>query len=113
MRWLGSMVADIQRVLTRGGIFLYPGDSRKGYARGRLRVLYEVAPVAMLIEQAGGAATDGQTRILDLTATGIHERAPLICGSTEEVSCVASYYAGGKPDAGRSPLFSQRGLMRP
>jgi len=113
MRWLGSMVADIQRVLTRGGVFLYPGDSRKGYARGRLRVLYEVAPVAMLIEQAGGAATDGQARILDLVATGIHERAPLICGSTEEVDCVSTYYAGGKPDAGRSPLFGQRGLIRP
>lgn len=113
MRWLGSMVADIQRVLTRGGVFLYPGDARKGYARGRLRVLYEVAPVAMLIEQAGGAATDGQARILDLVATGIHERAPLICGSTEEVACVAAYYAGGKPDAGRSPLFGQRGLIRP
>lgn len=113
MRWLGSMVADMQRVLTRGGVFLYPGDSRKGYARGRLRLLYEVAPVAMLIEQAGGTATDGQERILDLVATGIHERAPLICGSAEEVACVGAYYAGGKPDAGRSPLFGQRGLMRP
>ncbi|MET0366688.1 MAG: class 1 fructose-bisphosphatase, partial [Methylobacterium sp.] len=77
------------------------------------RLLYEVAPVAMLIEQAGGTATDGQERILDLVATGIHERAPLICGSTEEVACVGTYYAGGKPDAGRSPLFGQRGLMRP
>lgn len=113
MRWLGSMVADMQRVLTRGGVFLYPGDSRKGYARGRLRLLYEVAPVAMLIEQAGGTATDGQERILDLVATGIHERAPLVCGSAEEVACVGAYYAGGKPDAGRSPLFGQRGLMRP
>lgn len=112
MRWLGSMAADIQRVLTRGGMFLYPGDSRKGYARGRLRLLYEVAPVAMLIEQAGGAASDGQTRILDLVASGIHERAPLVCGSSEEVACVAAHYAGGKPDAGRSPLFGQRGLMR-
>ena len=112
MRWLGSMAADIQRVLTRGGVFLYPGDSRKGYARGRLRLLYEVAPVAMLIEQAGGAASDGRTRILDLVAGGIHERAPLVCGSSEEVACVAAYYTGAKPDAGRSPLFGQRGLMR-
>lgn len=112
MRWLGSMVADIQRVLTRGGVFLYPGDGRKGYSRGRLRLLYEVAPVAMLIEQAGGAATDGQTRILDIVSGGIHERAPLVCGATEEVACIAAHYAGGKPDAGRSPLFGQRGLMR-
>jgi fructose-1,6-bisphosphatase I len=112
MRWLASLVADIQRVLTRGGVFLYPGDARKNYARGRLRLLYEVAPVAMLVEQAGGAATDGQTRILDLVASSIHERAPLVCGSTEEVACVATYYGGGKPDAGRSPLFGQRGLMR-
>ncbi|MDP4023514.1 class 1 fructose-bisphosphatase [Methylobacterium sp. NEAU 140] len=112
MRWLGSMVADIQRVLTRGGVFLYPGDSRKGYSRGRLRLLYEAAPIALLIEQAGGAATDGEARILDVVAAGAHDRSPLVCGSREEVACVAAYHGGGKPDAGRSPLFGQRGLMR-
>lgn len=112
MRWTAALVADAQRVLIRGGVFLYPGDSRKGYAQGRLRLLYETAPIAFLMEQAGAAATDGQTRILDVVAKGIHDRSPLVFGSTEEVECVARYYAGRQIDAGRSPLFGQRGLMR-
>ena len=112
MRWLGSLVADAQRVLMRGGVFLYPGDSRKGYAQGRLRLLYEAAPVAMLMEQAGAGATDGERRILDIGATSIHERVPLVFGSAEEVTTVATYYGGRNPAAGRSPLFGQRGLIR-
>ena len=112
MRWTAALVADAQRVLIRGGVFLYPGDGRKGYAQGRLRLLYETAPMAFLMEQAGAAATDGQGRILDLVATKIHERSPLVFGSTEEVACVARYYEGRQPAAGRSPLFGQRGLMR-
>lgn len=112
MRWTAALVADAQRVLIRGGVFLYPGDSRKGYAQGRLRLLYETAPMAFLMEQAGAAATDGQGRILDLVASKIHERSPLVFGSTEEVACVAKYYDGRHPAAGRSPLFGQRGLMR-
>ncbi|MEA1832026.1 class 1 fructose-bisphosphatase [Methylobacterium durans] len=112
MRWLGSLVADAQRVLMRGGVFLYPGDNRKGYAQGRLRLLYEAAPIAMLMEQAGAGATDGERRILDIEATGIHERVPLVFGSQEEVACVAKYFGGRNHAAGRSPLFGQRGLMR-
>ncbi len=112
MRWLGSLVADAQRVLMRGGVFLYPGDGRKGYAQGRLRLLYEAAPIAMLMEQAGAGATDGERRILDIAATGIHERVPLVFGSVEEVATVAKYYDGRNHAAGRSPLFGQRGLMR-
>lgn len=112
MRWLGSLVADAQRVLLRGGVFLYPGDNRKGYAQGRLRLLYEAAPIALLMEQAGAGAIDGERRILDIGATGIHERVPLIFGSIDEVACVAKYYGGRNPAAGRSPLFGQRGLMR-
>lgn len=112
MRWLASLVADAQRVLMRGGVFLYPGDSRKGYAQGRLRLLYEAAPIAMLMEEAGAGATDGERRILDIEATGIHERSPLVFGSTEEVECVAKYYGGRNHAAGRSPLFGQRGLIR-
>jgi fructose-1,6-bisphosphatase I len=112
MRWTAALVADAQRVLIRGGIFLYPGDSRKGYEQGRLRLLYETAPIAFVMEQAGASATDGQTRILDVVATRIHERSPLVFGSTDEVSCVAKYYEGRQPAAGRSPLFGQRGLMR-
>ena len=112
MRWLGSLVADAQRVLLRGGVFLYPGDNRKGYAQGRLRLLYEAAPIAMLMEQAGAGAIDGERRILDIEAAGIHERVPLIFGSVDEVACVAKYYGGRNAAAGRSPLFGQRGLMR-
>ena len=112
MRWTAALVADAQRVLIRGGIFLYPGDNRKGYAQGRLRLLYETAPMAFVMEQAGAGATDGQNRILDIVAKGIHDRSPLVFGSTEEVECVAKYYAGRQVDAGRSPLFGQRGLMR-
>ena len=112
MRWTAALVADAQRVLIRGGVFLYPGDGRKGYEKGRLRLLYETAPIAFVIEQAGGTATDGQKRILDVVATNIHERSPLVFGSTEEVSCVEKYYEGRQPAAGRSPLFGQRGLMR-
>ncbi|MEH3119375.1 MAG: class 1 fructose-bisphosphatase [Methylorubrum populi] len=112
MRWTAALVADAQRVLIRGGVFLYPGDNRKGYAQGRLRLLYETAPIALLIEQAGGGATDGQGRILDRVAAKIHERSPLVFGSTEEVGCVGKYYDGRQPSAGRSPLFGQRGLMR-
>lgn len=112
MRWTAALVADAQRVLIRGGIFLYPGDNRKGYAQGRLRLLYETAPIAFLIEQAGGEATDGQARIMERVASKIHERSPLVFGSAEEVACVAKYYDGRQPTAGRSPLFGQRGLMR-
>lgn len=112
MRWLASLVADAQRVLMRGGVFLYPGDARKGYAQGRLRLLYECAPIAMVMEQAGAGATDGERRILDIVATGIHERAPLVFGSSEEVACVAKYFGGRNHAATRSPLFGQRGLMR-
>ncbi|UMY17823.1 class 1 fructose-bisphosphatase [Methylobacterium organophilum] len=112
MRWTAALVADAQRVLIRGGVFLYPGDNRKGYAQGRLRLLYETAPIAFLMEQAGAAATDGQSRILDIVATKIHERSPLVFGSVDEVECVAKYYEGRQPAAGRSPLFGQRGLMR-
>ena len=66
MRWIASMVADAYRIFTRGGVFLYPGDQRKGYNSGRLRLLYEVSPIAFLVEHAGGKATDGQRRILDI-----------------------------------------------
>ncbi|HEY0274773.1 MAG TPA: class 1 fructose-bisphosphatase [Paenirhodobacter sp.] len=91
-RWVASLVAETYRILHRGGVFLYPGDSRPGYARGRMRHLYECAPIAMLIEQAGGAATDGQTPILDAVPTKLHERTPLVFGPAAEVARVALYY---------------------
>ncbi|MFG1463217.1 class 1 fructose-bisphosphatase [Xanthobacter sp. DSM 24535] len=92
MRWVGSMVADAFRIFTRGGVYLYPGDSRKGYGEGRLRLIYEANPVAFLVEQAQGAATDGTTRILDIVPQKLHQRIPLVFGSRDEVAKIASYY---------------------
>jgi fructose-1,6-bisphosphatase I len=112
MRWLGSVVAECHRILARGGVYLYPSDRRRGYENGRLRLVYEANPIAFLIEQAGGKASDGQTRILDLVPGHIHQRTPLIFGSAEEVDRIARY----KGDAGttfeHSPLFGSRSLLR-
>lgn len=85
MRWVASMVADAYRIFVRGGIYLYPGDRRKGYAAGRIRLVYEASPVAFCAEQAGGAASDGLTPILDIVPTGLHQRTPVAFGSREEV----------------------------
>jgi fructose-1,6-bisphosphatase I len=106
MRWVGSLVADAFRILTRGGIYIYPGDGRKGYANGRLRLLYEASPIAMLIEQAGGACTTGTARILDVEPASLHQRVPLIFGSKAEVEEVAHYYREPHSPGDRSPLFS-------
>lgn len=91
MRYVGSLVAETYRILQRGGVFLYPADQRTGYREGRLRQLYEANPIAFCIEQAGGAATDGVTRILDLTPSGLHARTPLFFGSRREVETIAEY----------------------
>jgi fructose-1,6-bisphosphatase I len=86
MRWVGSMVADVHRILTRGGIFLYPWDRREPDKPGKLRLLYEANPMSFLVEQAGGAATNGQQRILDLQPAKLHERVGVILGSKNEVA---------------------------
>jgi fructose-1,6-bisphosphatase I len=91
MRWVASMVADVFRVLSRGGIFMYPRDAR--YKEGRLRLMYEANPMAFIVEQAGGAATDGRTPILDLKPTALHQRVGVVLGSKNEVDRVASYHA--------------------
>jgi fructose-1,6-bisphosphatase I len=90
MRWVASMVADVFRVLCRGGIFMYPRDSRN--QDGRLRLMYEANPMAYIVEQAGGAATDGAARILDLQPKGLHQRVAVVLGSKNEVEKVASYH---------------------
>lgn len=108
MRWVGSLVADVFRILVRGGVYLYPGDSRDGYAMGRLRLTYECNPIAFVVEQAGGAATDGKQRILDIVPASLHVRSPLIVGSADEVERVGQYYS--EPPR-RSPLFAKRGLF--
>ncbi len=84
MRWTGSMVADVHRILKRGGTFLYPRDERTG--QGRLRLMYEANPMSYLIEQAGGAATDGETRIRDISPTGLHQRVGLMLGDAGEIA---------------------------
>jgi fructose-1,6-bisphosphatase I len=112
MRWLASLVAECHRILSRGGVFLYPSDARKGYAAGRLRLLYEVNPIAFLVEQAGGAATDGQQRLLDIEPANIHERAPMIFGSRREIARIERYFDASDTHAERSQLFNKRGLFR-
>ncbi|TPG22301.1 class 1 fructose-bisphosphatase [Sphingomonas koreensis] len=112
MRWLASLVAEAYRILIRGGAFLYPGDRRRGYAHGRLRLVYEAHPIAMVIEQAGGIATDTIDAILDLAATELHQRTPLVFGSTAEVTRIGRYHALPSQMADRAPLFGKRGLFR-
>jgi fructose-1,6-bisphosphatase I len=90
MRWVASMVADVFRVLSRGGIFMYPRDAKN--TNGRLRLMYEANPMALIVEQAGGAATDGRTRILDVKPTGLHQRVAVILGSKNEVEVATSYH---------------------
>ena len=112
MRWIASLVAEAFRILTRGGVFLYPGDGRKGYASGRLRLVYEANPMAMLIEQAGGLATDTKNPILDIVPTDLHQRTPLVFGSRAEVRQITHYHIDLDPEGVRSPLFGTRGLFR-
>lgn len=112
MRWNASLVAEAYRILLRGGIFLYPRDARPGYEHGRLRLAYEAAPIALLIEQAGGAATDAIEPILGLWPAAIHQRTPLVFGSRRLVERVARYHRDLRPDAAREPLFGRRSLFR-
>jgi fructose-1,6-bisphosphatase I len=92
MRWIASMVADVHRILTRGGVFLYPWDRREPNKPGKLRLMYEANPMSWLIEQAGGAATNGRQRILDLVPGQLHERVSVMLGSKNEVDRVTSYH---------------------
>ncbi len=92
MRWVASMVADVHRILTRGGIFMYPWDKREPDKPGKLRLMYEANPMSWLIEQAGGAATNGRQRILDIQPGKLHERVSVILGSINEVERVTGYH---------------------
>lgn len=92
MRWIAALVAEIHRIMNRGGVFMYPADLRTPDRPGRLRLLYEANPMAMLMEQAGGAATDGRQRILDIQPTSLHQRVPLFIGAKEEVEQVTKYH---------------------
>ena len=92
MRWVASMVADVHRIMTRGGVFMYPWDKREPNKPGKLRLMYEANPMAWLIEQAGGAATNGRQRILDIQPTQLHERVSVVLGSRNEVERVTAYH---------------------
>jgi fructose-1,6-bisphosphatase I len=92
MRWIASMVADVHRILTRGGVFMYPWDKREPEKPGKLRLMYEANPMGWLVEQAGGAATDGRRRILDIQPTKLHERVSVVLGSKNEVDRVTAYH---------------------
>lgn len=111
-RWIASLVAEAYRILGRGGVFLYPGDIRKGYRLGRLRLLYEANPIAFVTEQAGGGATNGDRRILDIVPESLHQRTPLVFGSSDHVERIARYFHDPASIADRMPLFGRRGLLR-
>ncbi|PTV96941.1 D-fructose 1,6-bisphosphatase [Rhodobacter aestuarii] len=110
MRWIASLVAETHRILMRGGVFLYPGDDRKGYERGRLRHVYECAPIAFLITQAGGGATDGCEEVLTALPDRLHARTPFVFGCGAKVARVAAYH--DLPGEETSALFNTRGLFR-
>jgi fructose-1,6-bisphosphatase len=113
MRWIASLVAEVHRILMRGGLFMYPKDTRDPGKPGRLRLLYEANPMAMLIEEAGGAASTGRGRILEVAPSSLHQRVPVILGSRNEVERLARYHA--EFDRGdvafSSPLFNERSLF--
>jgi fructose-1,6-bisphosphatase I len=113
MRWVASLVAEAYRILMRGGVFLYPADARRNYHEGRLRLLYEAHPIALIMEWAGGAATTGRDRILDLSARMPHQRIPLIMGSTRAVRDVDLLHQQIPPmfENSDAPLFGRRGLF--
>lgn len=93
MRWIASMVADVHRVLTRGGVFMYPWDKREPSKPGKLRLMYEANPMSLLVEQAGGKSFDGQRQILDIQPTGLHQRVSVMLGSKEEVEVLERKHA--------------------
>lgn len=115
MRWVASLVAEVHRILIRGGVFIYPKDSKDFAKPGRLRLLYEANPMAMLIEQAGGRASTGRARILDVKPSSLHQRVPVILGSRREVERIDVYHAeydSGADERYDSPLFNTRSLFR-
>ena len=115
MRWAASMVADVHRILMRGGVFLYPRDTRDPDFPGRTDLLHKANPMAMLIEQAGGMASTGYERLSSITPTGLHERTPIILGSRAEIERIERYhqeFLNGEDKPFSSPLFSTRTLFR-
>jgi fructose-1,6-bisphosphatase I / sedoheptulose-1,7-bisphosphatase len=116
MRWIASMVAEVHRILMRGGVFMYPKDTKDRTKPGRLRLLYEANPISLLVEQAGGRASTGSQRLMEVKPEALHQRIPLILGSRNEVERIERYHAEWVSGADRpfsSPLFNERSLFRP
>jgi fructose-1,6-bisphosphatase I/sedoheptulose-1,7-bisphosphatase len=111
MRWIASLVAEAHRILMRGGVFMYPRDTKDPSRAGRLRLLYEANPISFLIEQAHGSASTGRNRVLQLQPQSLHERVGFIFGSAEEVERIEAYHQEDYATAYRSPLFVERGLF--
>jgi fructose-1,6-bisphosphatase len=114
-RWIASLVAEIYRILIRGGMFMYPRDTKDTSKPGRLRLMYEANPMALLVERAGGAASTGRERILDIAPSALHQRVPLILGSRAEVDRLVAYhksYDAGEQTTFATPLFHKRSLFR-
>ncbi len=110
------MVAEVHRILMRGGVFMYPKDTKDPGKPGRLRLLYEANPISLLIEQAGGRATTGRERVLGVMPASLHQRVPVILGSRNEVDRIGRYHtehASGVDRPYSSPLFNERSMFRP
>ena len=115
MRWIASLVAETYRILIRGGVFLYPRDSKEPAMPGRLRLLYECNPISFIVEQAGGGASTGRERVMEIQPTSLHQRVPLIFGSRNEVERIMRYHrdqASGQGPAFDDSLFNNRSLFR-
>ena len=112
MRWVASLVAETHRILTRGGVFLYPRDTKEPAKQGRLRLLYEANPVAFIVEQAGGLASTGRQRVLEVVPKGLHQRIAFIFGAREEVERIEQYHRDDSLVDFDTPLFGTRGLFR-
>jgi len=112
MRWIASLVAETHRILMRGGVFMYPRDNKSPSANGRLRLTYECNPISLLIEQAGGRASTGYKRMLDVQPDGLHQKIGFVFGSSAEVERIERYHHEGDMRDSEQPLFAQRGLFR-
>ena len=112
MRWIASMVAEAHRILMRGGVFLYPRDTKDKAKPGRLRLLYEANPIGMLMEQAGGRASTGEMPMMGVQPSSLHQRIGLVFGSKNEVQRIERYHAEPEPRESNTPLFAERSLFR-
>jgi len=112
MRWVASLVAELHRILTRGGVFLYPRDTKDAAKAGKLRLLYEANPVAFIIEQAGGLASTGRERVLDVLPDDLHQRIAFIFGAREEIERIEQYHRDHNVVESDAPLYGARGLFR-